>query len=324
MIRTDRRTTFFRATLALSSCALLLGLLPAASQAAPIRMAVMGDSISAPPSTTNWIAQLSSNFPTAITFQNKAISGATTDSIISTSPIQLNDVVSLASTNQIDDSTTIIGGNNAVAAALTIVSGGGSAPFISNYFNDMKLIIDSVALAGPTVHQVIANMPDITVTTAVQLQVALAGYTPAQLHLLSVAIGQTNAQVNAYALSHNVPVIDFYTASQTILVLPTFTLAGHTYTTPFAADDFHPAVWVQGLLANMVDKAYNLKWNQSLPLLSDQQIVTDTGFTPAAGPATFFDVTPYILLPVPEPSTWALAAIAAAILACRAARRRRA
>lgn len=299
---------YTRALLGCGQIALLMVtlLMPAIAEAAAIRMAVMGDSISAGSSGSNWIGQLNSTFPGDIAFQNKAVGGATSSSVVSG---QLASVVTLAAGSKIDNSVLIIGGNDAHSNnALLVLTGASPSAFINTYVNNVKQVIDSIAAAGPGVRQVFGNMPDITVTPKVQQQAALLGATPAQVQLLSAAIGQANAQANAYALSHNVPVVDMYTASHTVLTESSFSLGGHTYTTPFAADNFHPATWVQGLLANMVDTAFNLHWGQELPLLSDQQIVANTGFTPSGSP-TYYNVTPYILLPVPEPSTFALAGI---------------
>jgi lysophospholipase L1-like esterase len=298
----------------------LLSFLPSPTQAAAIRMAVMGDSISAG-SGGNWIGQLGKSFPGAITFQNKAVGGATTDTVISG---QLNAVKTLATNSQIDNSTLIIGGNNFLSQnALVGILGGNPTPYINNYFNDVKQIIDTIAAAGPNVHQVFANMPDVTVTPLVQSYAAQTDDPALALSLLSAAIQQTNALANAYALSHNVPVIDMYSASHLFGSLSTYTMAGHTFTTAFANDGFHPAGWVQGLLANMVDTAYNLRWNQGLPILSDQQIVANQGFTPT-GATSYTNVTPYILLPVPEPATCTLALFGATLGVAGVWRRRRA
>ena len=295
----------------ISLCAVAMALtvcLSTAARATPIAMAVMGDSISAG-SSGNWIGHLKTSFPTAITFFNSAKGGATTDTVISG---QLKTVITQATKGQIDHSTLIIGGNNATnESSLLSILTGNPTPFINNYFNDVKQIIDSVAAAGPTVRQVFGNMPDVTVTPLVQSMALGYGVSPedlpAVLQVLSDAIGQANALANAYALSQNVPVIDLYSASQTVLLGNSFPLGGHTYTTAFAADNFHPAGWVQGLLANMVTTAYNLNWGESLPQLSDQQIVANLGNTPN-GLTTYFDVTPFILLPAPEPASWVLAA----------------
>jgi hypothetical protein len=304
-----------RCAMVLAALALLL-CLSADSQAVAIRMAVMGDSISSP-NSGNWAGQLTKTFPTAITFLNSAVGGATTDTVISG---QLNTVKTQASKGQIDDSTLIIGGNNFLSqTALTGILGGNPAPYVNNYFNDVKQIIDTIALAGPNVHQVFGNMPDVTVTPEVIGYAQQTNDPALVLSLLSAAIVQANTLANAYALSHNVPVIDLYTASHTVLAGSTFPIGGHTFTTAFASDGFHPAGWVQGLLSNMVDTAYNLQWHQGLPLLSDQQIVRNQGFTPN-NLTTYTDVSGLILLPVPEPATWMLAMVGAALAAVHARR----
>ena len=146
-------------------------------------MAVMGDSISAGSGVSggspNWVAQL---IPTgAITFQNKAVGGATSSTVVSG---QLSSVVTLAQNHQIDDSVLIIGGNDATAAALGIAQGGSPTSFINTYVNNVKTVINSVATANSSVHQVFGNMPDVTVTPLVQSEAASAGITPAQLSLV--------------------------------------------------------------------------------------------------------------------------------------------
>ena len=75
---------------------------------------------------------------------------------------------------------------------------------------------------------------------------------------------------------------------------------------------------MQGLLANMVDTAYNEAFHQSLPILSDQQIVSNVGFTPTGG-TSFYNVQPFVLLPAREPSSVVLAILATAgvLVICR-------
>lgn len=290
---------------------------PAPLEAAAVRIGVMGDSISAG-AGSNWVGQLSKAFPSAITFQNKAQGGATTDSIISGG--QLATMTGLAKNGQVDISVLIIGGNNATQGALSIYSSGSPTAFINNYVNDVKLIIDTIATANPGVKQVFGNMPDVTKTELVQEEAAKMGITPAQLQILSDAIGEADRQANAYALSKGIPVLDMYGASDLILTQSAFPLGGATFTTPFASDGFHPAVWVQGLLGNMVTTALNLQYDMNLPQLSDQQIAKNAGKVPNSA-TTYYDVTPFILL-VPEPSTLSLVGMGALGLALACLRRR--
>ena len=280
--------------------------------AAAIRMAVMGDSISAGNGVSggspNWVAQLR---PTnAITFTNKAVGGATSATVVSG---QLSSVVGLAKNGSIDDSVLIIGGNDAVAAIANYASGGSLNDFINSYVTNVESILGQVAAANSHVRQVFGNMPDVTVTPAVQQLAAQNGVTPAQLQDVKTAIATANSQVNKYALSHGIPVLDLYTASQVIPASIPLSLGGHTFTTAFAPDNFHPAVFLQGLLANMVDTAYNQYFHQSLPILTDQKIVQNAGFTPNTG-TTYFNVQPFVLLPVPEPSGILLSVMAGGLV----------
>jgi lysophospholipase L1-like esterase len=264
----------------------------------------MGDSISAG-AGSNWIGQLSA-YPATLTFSpslNKAVGGATSSTVVSG---QLNSVKTLALNNQIDGSVLMIGGNDATGAAGTIMSGGSPTSFINTYFNNVKTVIDTIASASGSVKQVFGNMPDVTKTPLVISQAAASGYGPSDLALLSSAISQANALADAYALAHGVPVIDMYgvTNSPLIETVP-FVLGGYSFTTPFASDQFHPAVWTQGLLGNLVDTAFNLRWGTSLPILSDQKIVQNAGKTPNNA-TTYIDLSPFVLLPVPEPASWLL------------------
>ena len=122
-------------------------------------MAVMGDSIRAGSGvlggSPNWVAQLTSTFPGAISFQNKAVGGATSTTVVSG---QLSSVVTLATNHQIDDSALIIGGNDAASTAgLAIAEGGSPTAFINTYVTNVETVINSVAAAGPTVSQVFGN-----------------------------------------------------------------------------------------------------------------------------------------------------------------------
>lgn len=163
-------------------------LLPHSAVAASVRMAVMGDSIRAGSGVSggspNWVAQLTTTFPGAISFQNKAVGGATSTTVVSG---QLSSVVTLATNHQIDDSALIIGGNDAASTAgLAIAEGGSPTAFINTYVTNVETVINSVAAAGPTVSQVFGNMPDVTVTPEVQQVAASAGIDAAGLQLLSM------------------------------------------------------------------------------------------------------------------------------------------
>jgi hypothetical protein len=65
-----------------------------------------------------------------------------------------------------------------------------------------------------------------------------------------------------------------------------------------------------------VTMAFNEKFGQSLPSMTDQQIVHNLGLTPT-GPTSTFNVQPYVL--IPEPATVLLLALGMAALAGRRA-----
>ena len=304
----------------LAALAFLLAVvsLESAIQAAAIRMAVMGDSISANTTTKGyapvWVTQLTKTG--AVTAQNKALGGVTSAQVVSS---QLPSVIGFAQKSQIDDSVLIVGGNdltaNNAAVGLAIAAGGSPTAFINSYFNNVKAVLDGVKGANSSVRQVFGNIPDITVTPQIQG----LGIDPAALQLLSNAIGQANAKADQYAISQGIPILDFYTASHSLLSNSPQTLGGHTFPNSFAPDGYHPSPAVQGLIANMVAWAFNKKYGQSMPYLSDQQIVTNAGFTPNSE-TTYFDISLYVI--VPEPSSAVLAAIACVWLAAFGWRRR--
>jgi len=279
----------------------------------------MGDSISAGNGVSggspNWIGQLK---PTnAFTFTNKAVGGATSSTVVSG---QLASVVNLAQTGQIDASVLMIGGNDATSN-IAFVTSGNTQQFINIYYNNVKNIIDSISAANPAVKQVFVNMPDVTLTPLVQSYATQYGFTQQQLAMLSDAIHQTNQAIDAYVLSKGIPIVDFGGASPELLAAFPLSLGGATFTTPFAPDNFHPAPVTQGLLANLVDTAFNLGYGMSLPILSDQQIARNAGKTPN-NLTTYFDVSPFILVPVPETSPVVLVGVVLAVGICYQVRRK--
>lgn len=283
-----------------------------ASRADFLRVAIMGDSMSAGNGvggggTPNWHRQLN---PTgAFTFNNWAQGGATSASVISGT--QLSSVVNQAASNQIDVSVLIIGGNDAtIGVGVAEALEGDSSIFANAYFNNVKLILDSVRAANPDVLQVFGNMPDVTVTPLVISNAAALGVTQAQLALLSQAIAEANTLANAYALSLGIPVIDLYHASRDMVTYTPWSFGGRTFNSIFASDQFHPSVLTQGLMANMVTTALYEAHGLALPVLSDQRIVINAGFTPNSL-TTYFDISPYVLVPVPEMSSLGLLALSA-------------
>jgi hypothetical protein len=290
--------------------------------AAPVRMAVLGDSLSnvtqVPGGAPNWISQLNSSFPGAFTFENKAVGGATSSDVVNN---QLPAVLSLVENNQIDAVTTIIAGNDVTFMLIDMINGVAVNPatVVNTYVNNVKTVIDSIAAANPNVKQVFGSMLDFTAAPI------LTGLEPEAKALIDSVIAQANAQANAYALSQGIPVLDIHSFSQimpTVTPATPFPLGGINFTSAYISDGFHPRPWVQGLLANIVSTAYNEQYDMELPLISDQKIVQNSGFSPS-GPTSYYDVTPFVFFPVPEPASGLLAASASVLLGLNCYRRRK-
>ena len=268
--------------------------------AAPVSMAVMGDSLNllTPTYDTSWVVQLQN--AGAITAHDLAVDGAASSSVVSG---QLPSAVSLAQNSQITDSVLIVGAND-VADDSSIFFGGNATPLFNSIVANLETVTNSVATANPGVHQVIANIPDITVTAAVLQFAAADGVTAAELAAVRNDIAAANVQIDAYALARGIPVLDLFKAADVLIPMYPWTFGGHTFSTIFASNGFDIQTQPEGLLSNMVATAFDERYGQNLPIFSDQQIVTTSGFTPNSA-TTFYNVQPFVILP--EPSTIVLA-----------------
>jgi lysophospholipase L1-like esterase len=296
--------------------------LPAPAAAAPPRLGIMGDSLSAGNGSSwgenpNWHTQLTLANRASVV-RNTAFGGAETNSLAS----QRASIIPFVQTAQIDFSVLIIGGNDAVFHyGFGIANGGDPNPFITAVTTNIRDTLDAIAAAG-SAHQIVANIPDASRSPVVREQAALFGITEAQLNLAVDAIETANEQIKTLAFSRGIPVLDLFRFSQDVVDHPPLELAGVSFADLFAPDRFHPAPIIQGLLANMVVEAANGAFGADIGPLTDQELVLRVGRTPLTTDPTFYDVRPYVLV-VPEPSTLLLASLAMMPLLVRAVRRRR-
>ena len=246
----------------------------------------------------------------------------------------------------LNDVVVIMGGNDAV----NLITGGEStSTYISTVVSDIEGVLNSIHTAAPGANRIVATVPDVMITPAIQSYVSSSGIPAATIAAAEAAIQSANSQLISFALANHIAVLDLYAESATVIPpAPSspvsllghqpLTLAGYNfyndhYTNPsnvsfstsgiFAiGDQFHPGSAVHGLLANEVLLAAN-RFGAGLSPMSDQQIVQNAlgGSLPGGGP-TYFNVSPYV---IPEPSSYALAVIAlAAFSAAKVVRKRRA
>ena len=271
---------------------------------------ILGDSISAGNGSAfgefpNWHTQLSN----AGQFQvelNAAAGGATTGNLVA----QRAGIISLVGANQLDYSVLIMGGNDfASFGGFNIATGGNPLPLVNSVVSNIQNTIMAIAASG-NVRQIVANVPDVTTSPLVQNNASSFGVTPLGLLALSNAIATANAQIEVFAISQSVPVLDLFGLSQDLAANVPLQLAGVNFNMIFAPDDFHPAPVVHGLLANLFISAAQLGYGDTMLPLSDQTIVTNVSGTPLLAGPTYYDVSAYVLIPEPQTFTLALTAVA--------------
>ncbi len=305
---------------AIIACVLAVGLSAPHASAAPVSMAVMGDSINllTPDYDTSWVVQLQN--AGAIAAQDFAFDGATSSDVIDS---QLAPVVSLAQQGQITDSVLVVGTNDigpyGPNAAYLYLQGGDPTPIINSTVSNIEQVITSIATANPGVHQVIANLPDISVTPLIQELVQQFGVSPAVIQQGIGVISTINSQIDQFALARHIPVINLFKASEVLAPLYPWTFGGHTFSTMFASNGFDILTQPEGIVANAIATAFNVGYGQNLPMFSDQQIVQTAGFTPNGG-TTYYNAAQFVI--TPEPSAISLAALGGVALLLWRVRRR--
>jgi len=274
-------------------------LLPSAN---PLRLAVMGDSLSAPyagqpygaAGDRSWVEQLQALRPTKIAITDEAFAGATSNSLLHDEAghaAQAPAVAALVARHAVDDVVVMIGAND-VEADLPLL-GVDPALFVSTFVGtvvtNVEAALGPVAAAGHA-GLVVATIPDVTLTPAFQAAVPDAAF-PAVEQALTLA----NRQIESFAAAHDIPVVDSYRL--TALAINPPTVGGVRITDLFAPDFFHPNTVAQGIVANAVLDALHEGYGAHVQRLrlTDQEILTEANVAHHPG-HTFFDVTPYVIL----------------------------
>ncbi len=295
----------------LSVWPLLLMLLSSASvgHAAPINMLVLGDSLNllTPDYDISWVVQLQN--AGAIQPYDFAIDGATSDDVLN---LELLFARPFLQSGAVTDSALVVGANEVDDDIAPYIISGVGTPVIHTA-SKVEAVIDAIAAANPGVHQVVATIPDVTLTPRYAGFIQQHSLTPIQVDAVQAAIMDANDEITQYALAHGVAVVDLFGASQAILPQYPWTFGGHTFNTAFDSNGFDVVTQVEGLISNLMAMAFNQAFGRNLPMFSDQEIVTTAGFTPNTD-NTYYDISPFVLLPVPEPATLTLAAMGALTL----------
>lgn len=150
----------------------------------------------------------------------------------------------------------------------------------------MGTVIDS--LAAPNANVILATIPDPGDTPDFRARYPQA----AGRQRVAAVIAEANQVIRETALSRNVPVIDLYALQKALLGIhsapfssltiggASFSNTGGTATSNlFTQDGLHPHTAIQGIVANAVMNAFNQAFGEDLPLISEQQLVTQLGRT---------------------------------------------
>jgi lysophospholipase L1-like esterase len=296
------------------------------ARSAIVQLGIMGDSLSFGDGSDygqnpNWHTQLENGGRVAIgPTANQAADGATTADLAT----QSQPILALVQAQQLDYSVIEMGSNDATSMAIDLVLNHIPIPadFSATVAQRVTSSMAALAAADPShhLHQVVANIPDIVQTPALQSAIVFLGVSQQDVNAIRQTILDTNALIEAQALQNGIPVLDLFKLIDEVGTQP-LTLAGVTTAVAdlFPDDGFHPSSLIHGLTADMFIDAADRGYGATLDPLSDQEIVSNAGLVPLIAGPTFFDVSPYVI--VPEPSSAALTLLAVLLMWRMAARR---
>jgi lysophospholipase L1-like esterase len=276
--------------------------------ATPLRLAVMGDSLSAPypaPGPSNpppnygsagdlsWVQQLQNLDGNKIVIHDEAFPGATSNSLLNSEAghaAQVPAVVDLIAHHEINAAVLLIGANDVDQDLPLLFTSPANfvSTFVSTVVANVETAAGAVAAAGH-IKLVIGNVPDVTVTPGFQ-----AAVPPAAIPVVEQAITLANQQIDAFAAAHELPLVDMYGLTH-ILNQP-ITMGGVQVTNLYSPDYFHPNTVGQGILADTVLNAFHEGYDLNVHSLrlSDQQILTEAQIAHQVG-HSYFDVNPFVI-----------------------------
>jgi lysophospholipase L1-like esterase len=235
----------------------------------------------------SWVQLLQAEGDKHLSLIDVAAPGATSADL----GTQAATVAGLVQTGAARYATLIVGGND-VSANLPSILAGNPTPFVTEVVTNVEAAVETVEAAGP-VGLVVGNIPDLSIAPAFQTKVP----SPVLRQEVSQAITLANQQIEAFASSRGIPVIDLFGLSH--LAEQPLTLAGVRVDSFFAPDGLHPGSIPQGLLADTILEGLGDAYAASLERfqLTEQQLLDDAAPPIAHQPGhTVFDVNPFVLV----------------------------
>ncbi len=184
--------------------------------------------------------------------------------------------------------------------------------------------MNAVTAAGASV--VLGSFSNITDTPAA----AEAYANPVYRANLEVALSAADDQLRDFAVSQGIPFIDFFALEKMVYDSGSFVIGGVpislTTVGPdphnFFQDGLNAGLAIRGEVTNLWLQAINQGYGTDIPLLSDLEILTLAGLQNEYQAETFGNVTNFsAFVTVPEPSTFALAAMLLAAIVVQGRRR---
>lgn len=282
--------------------------------------------------SSSWVPFLhnlrSFNFGPGQTY-NEAIGGATSSSLLTQN--QHTKVAAEVQNGNVDLSYLFIGGNDFNGAASAIADGSLTGPALTaaatSVVANIETAMDTVLAESP-LGMIVVGLPDLLLTPGGR---ALFNTAPEQVRG-NAAINEVNAIMLPQVLDRGQVFVDaagsIRALNQSGLVvggLPIDLVNPGASPTFFFKDSVHPNAIGNGVIANLMLVAVNKGYGTNYPLLTDLEILTAAGMAAQyTGETSQVAYADFVILPVPEPSSWALLVVGAGLLAAwRAGRRNR-
>jgi lysophospholipase L1-like esterase len=268
------------------------------------------------------------NFGPSMSY-NVAQIGATAASILN-SGNQIDQLKALANSGDVTLVLMSLGDNDWFPQASNIASGGLSGTplttFSNGIVNNIKSGVDQVLATGAKV--ALGGFSNIVDSPAA----ASIAADPTAKARVENALEAADNQLIAYAASKGIPFVDFFHLEKQVYDSGSFVVGGvniNLHTTGsdphnFFQDNLNAGVIIRAEVANLWMQAINQGYGTNLALLTDHEILTLAGIGNEFVAETFAPNVNFssFVVPAPEPSSWVLMIVAAAVLAvCSACRK---